>query len=245
MTIFHKAYLFKPSEFGQLVRPYMDDLEESSNGYDRVRSEGISLYDTSAGVKKLADEYGGWDRYGIVKDIPEHEPRDPDDIAFWFILLLYGSLAQAGKQLGLGNSWQRLDKMLVALGWDVHRRDLLINGHDFSLFARKWLAGPGYPEEQDKALLVWSHMNWTFQSGGVGWLGLDDIVALLRKLSEDERRLRDSRVLEGTQAELIGLHDQIHVSGDRLSVPSVYQAAVDMLRIAVEERSGLCIILSG
>src|SRR3954453_2262021 len=70
MSLFHEAYLFQPRDFARAVLPYVRAVTTSSHGYARLRADAIRLYDSNQQVRDLADEYGGWDRQGIMTAFP-------------------------------------------------------------------------------------------------------------------------------------------------------------------------------
>jgi hypothetical protein len=234
MSIVHDAYLFKPEEFAIAVIPYIEALKKDQEGYSFVRSSSIKFYGTHPEVKTLVEEYGGWDRNAIITQMPEYYPESPDDIAFWFVLLLYSHLFRTKPhQLGLGSNLYLLDKILAILGWDYRERSLLIKGYSFRHFAQEWLyqRDQSFDNSEDN-LEYWNHIHPYSTAGSCGWIDLDNAKRLLDKLNRDQRRLSE-----------LQLQEDIRTNSE--SIQNVYQSAIEMLMTAKEEYCGLCMIISG
>jgi hypothetical protein len=231
MGNFHDAYLFEPESFINTVIPYINALKEDKSGYSFVRAAAIDLYDNDPQVRFLAEEYGGWNRDAIVAQIPSDYPYEPDDIAFWFVVLLYSFCRMKEScTLGLGNHWHLFDCTLEALGWNDADRHLLIIGNDFTHLVEKALSkGKGRLDELN-VMGYWDYVKPFSQGGQVGWIGLQDSQRLLNKIIDDEHRLTS----------VVGV-----MKADFKLLQEAYQAAFEMLVAARDAHNGLCMIISG
>ncbi len=246
MTLFHEAYLFEPEEFARVVAPLMHASALSREGYSLVRSEAIRLFDTNAQVRVLADEYGGWDRQGILTEIPEDEPRHVGDVAFWLVLLVYGSVRKVNQRLGLAGNWEFASDMLKRLGWDNYQRECLISGHSFRYFGHRYLSDASESgDAKTDAKTVWDYMNRSFQSGTIGWLDLVDNQSLMRTLREDQDKLFSLHSPFFREVKALPSHNQDDITTDRAFLQTLHQSAIDMLDSAIRNRNGLCVIISG
>jgi hypothetical protein len=243
MSLFHEAYLFQPRDFTRVVLPYVRDVTTSSHSYARLRADAIRLYDSNQQVRDLADEYGGWDRQGIMTAFPERHPDSLDDTAFWVRLLLYGHLTRLpDRRLGLDGYGRLLDKVLTHLGWNDARRGLLIKGRDFNNLEKERVDNPGR-DNVDCNPTIWDHVARSFQSGSAGWLTCEDDHDLLQHLTGDQQRigaLPDTVTSHSTQEQNIA-----QITTDQKQLDEAYHSAIDMLRAALEQDAGLCIIISG
>jgi hypothetical protein len=233
MSIFHDAYLFKPEEFVAAVRPYVDRLQASREGYSFLRSAAISIYDNNPWVRKLAGEYGGWDRNAIVTEIPADQPESPEDIAFWVVIFLYHHLFEAGMPLGLGNNWHIIEKIVSMLGWNDCEKNLLIKGHNFKELAQEQLCGGDKSfDSSDESLSYWSSIHPFSTGGHAGWIDLNDVQRLTNELSKGQSQLPSLKMHENNKPDIESMQE-------------VYQLATKMLATAQKEGCGLCLIMSG
>ena len=72
MAISYDCYPFKPDEFAAAIAPYVSKLAEGQQGLAMLRTGAIALFDSDSNVRKLASEYGGWDRQALTTE--ENEP---------------------------------------------------------------------------------------------------------------------------------------------------------------------------
>jgi len=233
MAIFHEAYLFKPKEFVTAVMPYMDRLYTNQEGYGFLRANAIRVYDSNPWVRKLAGEYGGWDRNAIVTEMSANQPESREDITFWVVLFLYNHLLETETPLGLGSNWRLMEEIVKKLGWSPGEQSLVIKGHNFKDLAQSWLNEQGKSFSCSREHLnYWSYFHPFSTGGQAGWIDLNDVQILIDKLSEDQPRLP-------------GLQMHQNDREDRESIKEVFQSAMDMLAAAQKENSGLGIIISG
>jgi hypothetical protein len=243
MSLFHEAYIFQPRDFARAILPYIRDVTTSSHGYARLRTDAIRLYDSNQQVRDLADEYGGWDRKGIMTAFPERHPDSLDDTAFWVKLLLYGHLTKLpDRRLGLNAYWRLLDKVLTRLGWDDARRELLIKGRNFNDLEKEMVNTPGMGNI-DSTATIWDHVARSFQSGSAGWLTCEDAHELVQHLTGDQQRI--GALLDTVTSPSMQEHNIARKRTDQNQLDEACHSAMDMLQAALEQHSGLCIIISG
>ena len=243
MSLFHEAYLFQPRDFTRVVLPYVRDVTTSSHGYARLRADALRLYDSNQQVRDLADEYGGWDRQGIMTAFPDRHPDSLDDTAFWVRLLLYGHLTRLpDRRLGLNGYWRLLDEVLTRLGWDDARRCLLIKGRDFNDLEKERADKQG-SDNIGSAQTIWDHVAKSFQSGSAGWITCEDAHDLLQHLTGDQQRI--GSLLDTATPPSMQEQDIAQIKTDQKLLDEAYRPALDMLRAALEHHAGLCMIISG
>jgi hypothetical protein len=230
MGNFHDVYLFEPENFMNAIMPYMEALRKVKNGYSLVRTAAIDLYDRNPQVRFLAEEYGGWDRNAIITQIPSSYPQSPDNIAFWFVILLYGYCRmKEPSTLGLGNHWRLVDSILKMLDWSDADRNLLIEGKRFTELVQKTFL-ENKKNGEINIMGYWDYVNPFSQDGHVGWISFQESQILLERMINDKDRLTGIAKIMKTDFELL---------------QRVYQAASEMLIAAKEAHCGLCIIRSG
>ena len=182
MSIFHDAYLFSPNKFVDEVIRHVRDIEKTSHGYSLLRSYTLNLYEREPSMRLLAEEYGGWDAAAIMTQLPEEHPKGPEDLAFWFILLLYKHLAGIKPhQLGLGAHSDLMNKISEILGWTDEDRELLIRGRSFQRLIQAHAEKDHFNISKDK-LEYWNYFRPSSVGGWAGWLDFEDTQRLLRKL---------------------------------------------------------------
>lgn len=234
MALYHDSYLFKPEEFTAAVIPHVEAILNDPDGYESLRASAIGLFDHDPRVRELADVYGAWDRSGIETGAPTDQPQHPRDVAFWLVILLYKHLGKTeGRRLGLGNDWRLMKAVLKSLGWNDIEREMLIAGNDFRhLFPRVAPSGRISFGSSVRGLEYLTLIQPFATGGQAGWIDYDDTQRLLEKLSRERTGLSNAQV-----------GGDLQTNGD--SIESVYQAALEMLTAAEENRSGLCMIVSG
>src|SRR5438132_1349372 len=134
MSIFHEYYLFSATRYLNKVAPcttcLLSSLEE---GYARLRSFGLETYDDNRKLQKCAADYGGWDKAAILAQVPDAWTGSSEDIAFWYVLLLYDELVPVESgPFGLGITWRAFKSHLESLGWQKKSADLIVFGHSLS-----------------------------------------------------------------------------------------------------------------
>jgi len=221
MTIYHDAYLFNSGEFEKVIRKLTPNLE--ANDYTLINSIAIDTFENVPQVQRLSDEYGAWDKEGILK-MPIVPPYDQQTIAFWLMILLYGSFANVKiHEFGLGEYKNVLKQILQILGWDDKEQNLLIKGKSFEEFASERLN----TDEQ-----YWKFVHPFSVAGWAGWIPISSINHLLKMLQDDEVNL-SKLVREETN------------KFDSETVLRAYERAKQMLVAAINSGLDLCIIISG
>ncbi len=228
MSLYHDSYLFQPDGYAADVMAYVEALLQSDDAYSTLRSAALSVCDDNARVRQLLSEYGGWDRESIVTQIPDQQPQTPEDIAFWFVVLLYAHLQSDVHQLGLGNGWRNLDVFLKSLGWSDETSALLIYGHRVGDLITARLQQSGVSYEAVSERLQYLDYIQPFSTGArAGWIDVREVRLLLSKLREDEAKLAQRQ------------------SPDDTLFKQAYQSAITMLEAAQAAGDGLCLIISG
>ena len=181
MTIAYDYYPFIPRDFAATIALYLDDLRSGRDGYFRLRSAALALFDTNDNVKQFASDYGGWDRNTITTELTENDPT------FWLLLFLYEHFSQfKGNLTWQSASFPTVSYIAHIAGWSQEERDVLTQGkRSFKDFAQQWLS----KEEIDYLNHIpdfWDHFHPACMYGHVGWLDVSDIQNLLEKLSELE-----------------------------------------------------------
>ena len=232
MSIFHDAYLFSPNEFVDEVIPHVRNIEKTSHGYSLLRSYTLNLYEREPSMRLLSEEYGGWDATAIMTQLPEEHPKGPEDLAFWFVLLLYKHLSRTEPhRLGLGAHSDLMNKISEMLGWTDEDRSQLIRGRSFQHLIQARGERDRFDSSKDKSE-YWNYFRPSSVGGRAGWLDFEDTQRLLRKLENDESKLPDLQI-------------QAHINLKYELVEQVYHSAREMLTAAQRERRGLCLIVSG
>lgn len=229
MGIFHEAYLFNYDDFLKSISPYLIALKKGEEGYMFLRSATIEVYDNNPVVRSLAKEYGGWDRNTITAQISPSYTQEPEDIAFWVILLLY-SFCQNKKphSLGLGNSWRLMQNILKELKWHAEDISLVIKGKKIKYLFMGEMSANKENINKDAAFL--DYVNPFSQNGQLGWLSLQESQVFSEMLKIAERRL-------GSVAKKLRMDINI--------IENTYQASLDMFENAQKGNCGLCLIISG
>ena len=221
MAIYHDSYLFQPENFAADVVPCLEDLQRSPEGYVRLRSRTIAAYDESTVMRLMAEDYGGWDRKSIVGEVPADKPENPEDVAFWLVLLLYHHfLNTAAYHLGLRDGWRLMGEITGALGWSDVEADLLITGRSFRSLR-------DYMDHTSENLEYLEYLHPFSTGGRAGWLSFTDVQSLHGKLVGDQPRFENLQI------------------GQDAASKKVYASAFEMLNAAEKERCGLCLIRSG
>ncbi len=232
MAIIHDAYMFQPEDFVDEVAPFIENIQRTLEGYSLLRSHAIYLYDSSPQVRILSEEYGGWERNSIMTQIPNDRPRGPEDVVFWFVLLLYHHLSRPKPhQLGLGANLDLMYKVAEALDWNKEQRNDLLKGRSFEYLIQTHRRIKSSDKIKGE-LANWNNFRLPSTGGHVGWLDNDDVQRLLEKLMKAKSRL-SSLQIPG------------NVSSNSESMTQVFQATTEMLLTAQKEYCGLCLICSG
>jgi hypothetical protein len=220
MAIYHDSYLFEPEKFAADLAPFLEDLERAPDAYGRLRAQAIAAFDESDVVRRLADNYGGWDRATIVEELLAEDPEGPADVAFWLVLMLYNHLKIPPDHIGLRSDWRLMAEITKTLDWSDVETELLITGRSFrALFDFVELT------EMQKELL--DHLQPSSTAARAGWLHSTDVSALLESLQHDKPRF-----------------DELDVAQDA-AANAVYAVALEMLQTAQDQGYGLCLIRSG
>jgi hypothetical protein len=184
MAIAFDCYPFRPLEFAATIAPYVTDLYTRQDGYTRLRSAALTLFDSDSNVRRLASEYGGWDRPTLTIELTEENP------AFCLILFLYAHFFTINEP----SVWQYVSLSTMSYitqiaGWSQGDSHVLTHGkRSFKDFAQRWL----YEAKNDHPLIIpdfWNHFHPECMYGHLGWLDESDILSLLQKLSELEVQL--------------------------------------------------------
>lgn len=235
MALVQDCFLFNPDELAATWVPHMENIQKNLLVYAALRSSAISLYDSDPQVRELAANYGGWDRASILSDLPAQQPSCPEDIAFWFVILLYKHLWQPeGRRLGLGSYWRVMDAITTALGWNTVDRELLIGGHSFKELVQTWLYQGSIPSGSSAThVKCLDHLHPSSTGGSMGWMDHHEAETLLVKLNRDRSGITPVYL------------PPTDIQANTELVASVYQSATDMLTAAMEEHRSLCLITSG
>lgn len=226
MSIFHDAYFFDPGLFAADMAEGTTLLPRSAaKTYEMMRSAALESFDTNKITRELADRYGGWDRGSILAELPEQAPGKPEDFAACCLLLLYGKVTSptVNPSLGLHGLWRVCAGLLTRFGWPKVDSKLLVQGRHFEELAIKWHTNDAAPANGD-AIAIWRQVRPVSTASSIGWLSVSDVQHLQEKLRTSRRLFAGLLTTEETQA---------------------YQQATVMLQEAQENRTGLCLILSG
>lgn len=230
MSIFHDVYLFKPECFLKTIVSYAVASRKDVNGYALLRTAAIKLYDTVPQVKFLASEYGGWDKSSLLTQLPPNYSQNPEDIAFWFTIMLYGYCrVKDSATLGLGKQWRIANTALKTIAWAEPDRKRLIMGNAFSLLFRKGLSTYGI-DSHELDMRYLDFIGSFSQGGHAGWVSFQEVQSLLDKMIHDKHRFANA-VRSLTVDSELGYE--------------IYDMILKMLNMAVEINHGLCIIISG
>jgi hypothetical protein len=224
MSICHDAYVFDPARFATAMSPYTKLLDLGIEGYRELRLASLGAYLNNVQVQTLAKTYGGWDEVSILRQLPPESPEGPDDVAFWYVLLLFEELSRSEipRDLGLGIQWSVIDSILERHSWTAGERELLIRGKGFRQLAERFFVyGTVAARDKEAVLAIWSQIHPFSTGGSAGWLDVTDVKRLLKELNL-------------VRPNLLGEIGE-----------SMYQKAVKMLGAASDKGSGLCMILSG
>ncbi len=229
MGIFHKAYFFNPEDFLKSVSPYLIALKKGEEGYLFLRSAAIEVYDNNLTAQSLAEEYGGWDRNAIITQISPYYTQEPEDVAFWLVLLLYSFCQNKKPQsIGLGDNWRLMQNILKELEWHVEDINLVIKGKKIkTLFMGETLTNKKMINEDTNFL---DYVNPFSQSGQLGWLSLQEVQVFSETLKASEHKL-------GSVAKKLGMGID--------KIEDTYRVAFDIFESAKEKNLGLCLIISG
>jgi hypothetical protein len=186
MTIAYDCYPFIPQDFAASIAPYVYDLDSAPDGYARLRSAALALFDRDENVRRLASNYGGWDRASLTVETGETP-------AFWLILFLYAHFSQLSQSMGFSN----MSYASYIADWSQEDNHVLANGkHSFEDFARQYL----YQSETSRETLpeFWKSFRPQCMMGHLGWLDVPDIQNLLDKLSQlDFEVVRLQHIFQG------------------------------------------------
>lgn len=234
MSMVHDAYLFRPEEFAREVLSNWQVSVTGPDRYKKLRAHTLELHHTLPHVRVLCSEYGGWDRTALTLQLPAEQPRGPEDVAFWFVLLLYGHLANpAPHELGFGDHTDLIGKVIGALGWSNERRSLLMNGRTFKQLIESSMLETGERATGLEAdLECWDHFRPPATSAKAGWLGAIDVIELLDDVARIRPKLSDIEVQHSSNL-------------DPDSTNVAFKAITKVLATAKEANSGLCVIVSG
>lgn len=229
MGIQSSYFLFDPKGFAEAIILYIKDSQRNQENFFLLSSAAINLFDMNSHVRQLCDEYGSWDRKGLLEQQKEY-PRDPSDVVFWLIILLYSQLRDPEvRNIELLNSRQLVRKTLNLIGWDNDEIDTLANGRNFQHFANEWLLTDSRSFSNDTDFQeYWQHFHPPSTSSSIGWLGLADIRFFLQKLSDGGDQLSN----------LMNKHDTDPID-------DIYATLRNLLTTAQNHNSGICIITSG
>lgn len=230
MAVIHNAYPFNPDSFIEVILKFLEKLDANSDGYRKLRSHAISLYENSSVVRLLASNYGGWTRDAIENQIAKDNPQEIYDVLFWFSIILY-SLLQVNDypEFGLGEQYDFLEDDLSSFGWGHDDNKMLLYGRSFDQLLK--IPSNQFLESLDKLDNFWNFFSPYTTSGKSGWMNTHDVKRLLRKLKEDESKKLDIIKIRGDKTKI-----------DRINI---LKRAMEMLEVAESERSGLCILISG
>jgi len=246
VTVTHEVFLLDVRELQIAIDPYIEELKKGPQGWDKVRARAIELFEVDPMVRTLADEYGGWDKFGIETDFPDSEPYEVSDVAFWLVLCLYHHLSRVErKMLGFGGRQELFAMIVGKLGWNEYERNLLVQGRSFyALFEAPFTSISVTNYKSNGVGGAWDYLGHAVRSGSVGWLDLQGIYDLHKKVVEDRHKVASLHI-SWDFIERSGLPlEQGSIAPTRRLVSEVYQAAIDMLNVAIERRRDLCLIIS-
>lgn len=230
MTIFHDAYLFDAISFATDVAPVVSALcRHPIGGYQELRNQATIAFDENLQVRMMADNYGGWDR-SALQNQPDSVPTNADDVAFWFMLLIYQRCVrpEIHGHFGLNGYWRNCQPLLQVLDWPENDIRLLIEGRRFDDLARlSSETNEAWPKDASFIFDTWHQIHPASTSSCAGWLDHSDVRRLLNRLAADIDTFRLNKALRDSNSE------------------NAYQCAAHMLMLAEEKASGLCLIRSG
>jgi hypothetical protein len=230
MSIYHDIYLFEPKRFVSTIKPYLASLTKGSEGYYPLKSHVEALLDDNTHVKKLASEYGGWDKDSVLATISPTNPYSSEDLGCLITFLLYEQLIQLpSRHLGLGHNFASMERILGHLNWGKDNINWLVMGKSFREFAKSWSLEESNVATSERKTSYWDFISPNSTLGHIGWIAADNISTFLDQLISDEPKLDNLLYLK-----------EAHVDTKR-----VYSLAKEMLRVAKEANSDLCIIISG
>lgn len=226
MSVVHNAYLFKPQDFVKAVSPLALGLfADVRTGYRQLRATALRAFDVSSGVKELASWYGGWDKKSVETQISADLAESDEDIAFWFVLLLFDQLVHSG---GFEGRWDEIRNNLEQIGVPQTEINLIVKGRGFDeLIERSALTNDLTGIDQTKMKNIWGQFSTCFPSGSIGWLDCSDIEMLMTRVL-GQTSLKSSHEAAIAPDQLKGIE----------SVKTVFSKATT-------GGSGLCMIISG
>ena len=222
MAIWHDAYLFDPLACAHVLSTHTSSETGKTASYTKLRDAALEAYETSPMVRRLASEYGSWDREGLTTQLLTDFEGDLHDAAFWLTLLVYGGLRNDVPPLGLGDGWKILEDLLASCSWDQAEINLLTQGRAFDqLFDEV-----GITTKTRNARNILNYIRPSSQNGSMGWIDLPNAVTLGNRLELEQKRIKG----------------RAHIVANSLDA---LNSAAHLLRRARETASGLCLILSG
>ena len=213
MTIAHDCYPFLPDKFAATVSPYVEALKHGPDGYSKLRSAALTLFDNDSNVRRLVSDYGGWNKRTLEAEPPETTP------GFWLMLFLYAHFfTVTQKEPSLNVPLSTVAWVARLAGWSKDDVATLNQGkHSFKDFARQWL----FEELGDNPQSIpdfWNHFHPESTLGHLGWLNVADIRNLLKAMS----------ALEPTIANMnLGDSDPNKILRHFACVKNVFQGAVE------------------
>jgi hypothetical protein len=194
-----------------------DDFAKFLREHEKAELEAKVLeYMQDEFVLKLCDNYGSWDYQGVKTYLDEYKEEKSRLTNFEFILFLYKYLSTFSKHPdGLGSLWRVILDEASIL---ENTRRSLVNGQPFDTFVRDW---------KIHELGVWRALDGEIAppstASSLGFMTKEEVLRVQQEILEIKAKL-------GT---------------DKKELDFALSKSLSMLQSAIENKLGLCLILSG
>lgn len=233
MSVVHEYYRFSPDCFVDAMACDSERLHSDPvSGFVALREKAFRAYDSSSWVRKLAAEYGAYDRRELESELMQSESVNA---AAALLILLYDALKPVlPDRAHVGSSFfTSLGRSLDAIGWSRPELDMVGWGRGFDDLIRRWCRDRSIPAGAQLAISdIWARINPITICGSAGWLDHADCIGLNNKLSE----LDPGAILSQTKDIPLQGRDYLKASIDVLK---------GAFQCASENGFSLCIIVSG
>ncbi len=236
MSIVHEYFLFSPSEFAnRAITATAQWLADPVAGFEQIRAQAIETYSAKPDVQCLMDEYGSWTSSDLQSQLFGIDAGGEEDLALCLLILVYDcfQFSKTDRYYVGSHFFSDFGRCAEKAGWSANEWDLLSEGRRFgSLIEAELNTKRLSPPQFEKAQHVWNMIRTLTIIGSVGWLSVQDVSMMRRKLADPRTETVASSL------------DSSHQETSAYFASEIASLA-NFFRIAEAKQLGACINIAG